>query len=121
MVRHGDLTGSIQKLSAFYIIYDLFKTDGQTESPFVPFFLNLLEPKDLATPKLNLIERNFLTQLLNAGTKEFIKQTPSHVIHSELTPHTQEVTSAKHAHNEKLKELPMTVKSGLMNVVPAPT
>lgn len=69
LIRHGDLPGIIQKVSAYYIIYDLFRSDGQTESPFLPFFFTVLEQNTIPT-RLNIIEKNFLSQLLGNGTKE---------------------------------------------------
>lgn len=70
MIRQGDLPGIIQKSIAYYVLYDLFKSDGQNESPFLGFLLSVVDSKDPVISKVNLIERNFVAQLLNSGTKE---------------------------------------------------
>lgn len=121
LIRHNDLPGTIQKISAFYALHDLFKSEGQSESPFVPFLLSLLESKDSSIPKLNVIERNFLLQLLTAGTKELSKQTPNTIILGDLQPLQTDYSQVKNAFLEKQKELPATVKASLMNILPART
>lgn len=124
LIRHGDLPGTIQKISAFYVLYDLFKSDGQTESPFLPFILNALEAKDPVAHKLNIIERNFLLQLLspNQRTQELEKLTPNYILQADIVtnPLQKKVLAVRAACTEKLAELPATVKCGLMNIVPAP-
>lgn len=73
LIRNGDLPGIIQKISAYYVIYDLFKGDGQNETPFLTVFLYVIEQKELIS-KVNVIEKNFVAQLLSAGgTKEVRK------------------------------------------------
>lgn len=73
LIRNGDLPGIIQKISAYYVIYDLFKGDGQNETPFLTVFLHVIEQKELIS-KVNVIEKNFVAQLLSAGgTKEVSK------------------------------------------------
>lgn len=70
LIRNGDLPGIIQKISAYYIIYDLFKGDGQNETPFLTVFLHVIEQKEVIS-KVNVIEKNFVAQLLSTGgTKE---------------------------------------------------
>lgn len=121
LIRHNDLPGTIQKTSAFYALYDLFKSEGQSESPFTPFLLSLLDSKDSSIPKLNVIERNFLLLLLTAGTKELSKQTPNTIILGDLQPLQTDYSQLKNSCLEKQKELPATVKSSLMNILPART
>lgn len=121
LIRHNDLPGTIQKICAFYALNDLFKSEAQSESPFAPFLLSLLDPKDSSIQKLNVIERNFLLQLLTAGTKELSKQTPNTIILGDLQPLQTDYSQLKNSCLEKQKELPATVKSSLMNILPART
>ena len=121
LVRQGDLPGIIQKIAAYYIIYDLFKNDGQNETPFLAVFVNVLDPKEVKImSKVNMIERNFVSQLLNSGTKELAKQTPSHLLQQELTPIACDVTPFKIQCMDKHKELPTVVKNCLLNSISAP-
>lgn len=72
LIRHGDLPGIIQKLGAFYIIYDLFHNGDNIETPFMLFFASYLDQKDSST-KINIIERNFISHLLTKGTREVLR------------------------------------------------
>lgn len=121
LIRQGDFPGIIQKMGAYYVIYDLYKSDGQNESPFLSVFLSVLEIKDPGVTGVNLIERNFVGQLLNSGTKEFAKQAIGSVLQQELLPLQFELNALKIQCSERHKELPTTVKSGLMNIIPAPS
>lgn len=120
LIRHGDLPGIIQKVSAYYIIYDLFRSDGQTESPFLPFFFTVLEQNTIPT-RLNIIEKNFLSQLLGNGTKELAKLTPAHILKTDSIPLQVDLFTLKEHVIGKQHELPATVKAGLMNTIPGPT
>ncbi|XP_055690454.1 CCR4-NOT transcription complex subunit 11 [Lutzomyia longipalpis] len=120
LIRQGDLAGIIQRLSGYYLLLDLFKGDGQNESPFLGFLLAQYESKDTALTKLNVIERNFLGQLLTSGTKELSKQTPQQIIQGDHFPVTQDVSHARHQVHEKEKELPVAVKASLPNILSAP-
>lgn len=121
LIRQGDLPGIIQRICAYYVIYDLFKCDGQNETPFLSVFLHAIETKEHPPiSKVNLIERNFIAHLLNGGIKEVAKQTPGHVLHQDFAPVQCDITALKLQCFEKHKELPTTVKCGRMNIVPAP-
>lgn len=121
LIKQGDLPGIVQRCCVFYIIYDLFKSDGQNESPFAAFFLSLLEAKENSTPKVSVTERNFLLHLINNGTKDLSKQTSRHVLQPDAVPLPMEITSLRNLCIEKQKELTSTVKCGLINMIPSPT
>lgn len=139
LIRNGDLPGIIQKISAYYVIYDLFKGDGQNETPFLTVFLHVIEQKELIS-KVNVIEKNFVAQLLSpGGTKEVItwkkpswkysnvctfqlaKLTPGQILTQDITKLNADFTALKFQNYERQKELPTTVTSSLMNIIPAPT
>ncbi|XP_037045359.1 CCR4-NOT transcription complex subunit 11 [Bradysia coprophila] len=121
LIRNGDLPGIIQKISAYYVIYDLFKGDGQNETPFLTVFLHVIEQKELIS-KVNVIEKNFVAQLLSpGGTKELAKQTPGQILTQDIMKLNADFTALKVQNYERQKELPTTVKSSLMNIVPAPS
>lgn len=124
MVRTGDLPGLIQRVSAYYIVYDLFKGDGhqQHDGTFLSFLLSVVDTKEPVTSKVQLIERNFVAALLQSGTKEFGKQQTSSVLqqHELQQPFMCDLSALKMQCHDRQKELPTTVKSGLMNVLSAP-
>lgn len=120
LIRQGDFPGIIQRLSGYYLLIDLFKGDGQSESPFLGFLVGQYESKDTALTKLNVIERNFLGQLLSSGTKELSKQTPQQILQADHFPVSHDIFHARHQVLEKEKELPVSVRASLMNAVPAP-
>lgn len=67
LIRQGELSSTVQRISGFYVLNDIFRNDGQTETPFMGFFLNLLEGLDPALPKLNIIEKNFILQITSSN------------------------------------------------------
>lgn len=122
LIRHGDLPGIIQRVSAYYVMFDLFKNDGpHNESPFLPVFVSVIESKEPVVSKVQMIERNFVAQLLSTGTKDLAKLNTGHVIQHEMLPLQLELTAAKMQCFERQKELPSTVRASLMNIVSAPT
>lgn len=102
-------------------MFDLFKNDGPNESPFLPVFMAVIESKKPITSNVEIIERNFIKQLLSTGTKDLAKVNTGYVIQHEVFPLLLELTAAKMQCFERHKELPSTVRAGLMNIIPAPT
>lgn len=119
LIRHGDLPGILQRISAFYIIYDLFHSDGQEESPFSEFLLAQLHNKDMSAGRQ--IERNFIVHLLANGTSDLGKQTPGHILKSELFPTTLDLSFFKSQSCERQREIPAAARSGVMNCAAAGT
>lgn len=71
LVQNNDLPETSNRLVAYYILFDIFRSDSDVESPkespFQYFLFSLVEAKD---SKLNTVERNFIIQLLASGTKD---------------------------------------------------
>lgn len=59
-------------MCAYYILYDLFRCDGQNETPFASYLLSAYDTIDISVSKVCIIEKNFLGQLLSTGTKEVL-------------------------------------------------
>lgn len=119
LVRQGDCPGIAQKICAYYLMQDLFQENGQnTETPFTSVLLNAGE--SIVVSKVNLIEKRFVTQLLNFGTKESGKLTPSQIIQQESLPLQLDVNAIK-SFLEHSKEIPPTVHKSLMNIIPTPS
>lgn len=119
LVRQGDLPGIVQKICAYFVMQDLFQENSQhTETPFTSVLANAGE-SIIIVSKVNLIEKRFVTQLLNFGTKDLGKLTPAQIIHQEALPLQLDLNAIK-AYLEHSKELPSTVRHSLMNIIPAP-
>lgn len=120
LIRHGDLPGIIQRVNAYFIMYDLFKGEsGAAESPFLSVFLAVVESKEPVLSKAHLIERNFVAQLLAHGSKELGKLTAGNVLQQDIMPIHFDFNPLKCF--ERATELPRTVRASMMNVVSAPT
>lgn len=74
LIKNNDLPETTNRLVAYYILYDIFRSDiepeaSPKESPFQYFLFSLIDAKD-SIYKLNTVERNFIIQLLASGTKD---------------------------------------------------
>lgn len=74
LIRNNDLPEVSNRLVAYYILYDIFRSDlepdiSPKESPFIYFLYQLIESKD-SFFKITSVERNFILQLLSSGTKD---------------------------------------------------
>lgn len=73
LLQADDFPGIVQKICAYYVMQDLFQNGShQTETPFTSVLLNASE-SIVVISKVDLIEKNFVIQLLNSGTKEVNK------------------------------------------------
>lgn len=121
LIRHGDLPGIIQRMHAYFTLYELFKGDnGAAESPFLPVFLTVIEAKEHLLSKVHLMERNFVGQLLASGPKELGRLTAGHVLLQDLQPIHFDFSPLLGQCYERAAELPRTVRASMMNVVSAP-
>lgn len=120
LIRQGDLPNIIQKICAYYIMQDLFHDNNHVvETPFTSVLLHVLETVIVVT-KTNMTEKRFITQLLNAGTKDLGKCTPKQIVDQDAPLQQLDMKAVKE-HLEHMKELPTTVKESLMNILPAPS
>lgn len=74
LIRNNDLPEVSNRLVAYYILYDIFRSDlepdvSPKESPFIYFLFQLIDSKD-SFFKITSVERNFILQLLSSGTKD---------------------------------------------------
>lgn len=115
LLKQGDLSSVQARLVAYFLMIDIFRVD-QNESPFTGFLYSLVE-----TNKLNVVERNFILQLLS-NTKDLCKQTPHHIKQTEMgLPVQADLNQLRKQFADKQKELPASVKANLMNLIPCPT
>uniref|UniRef100_A0A336MXT3 CCR4-NOT transcription complex subunit 11 n=1 Tax=Culicoides sonorensis TaxID=179676 RepID=A0A336MXT3_CULSO len=119
LLRQGDFTGIIQRLCGYYIIFDLFRSE-QADCPFLPFFISAIDAKEHSRTKMDLIERNFLTQLVDDGAKDLAGKTVEQILRYDINPAlAEDISNVRGQAKAKQMELPYCVKSGLANVLPA--
>lgn len=120
LLRQGDFTGIIQRLCGYYIIFDLFRSE-QAECPFISFFISAIESKEQSRTKMDIIERNFLTQLVSHdGAKDLAGKTVEQILRYDISAGmAEDISSVRAISKVKQMELPHCVKSGLANVLPA--
>lgn len=98
---------------------DLFQENGhQTETPFTSVLWNAAE-SIIIVSQVNLIEKRFVTQLLNFGTRDLGKLTPTQIVSQDALPMQLDLSAIK-SYVEHSKELPVTVRHSFMNIIPAP-
>lgn len=120
LVRQGD-SALPTKLSGYYVLADLFKSTGQSESPFVPALITAFEANVPDANNHTITEKFFLGQLLVNGTKELGKQTPSQIA---LFNMESMMSFIKDVHRNSLPifkrslNLPLSVQLALPTVIP---
>ncbi|CAO1310424.1 unnamed protein product [Diamesa hyperborea] len=120
LLKQHDLPETTNRLVAYYILYDMFRVEGtnENESPFSAFLYSLVDSKE-SLFELTCIERNFIFQLLTHGVRDLCKQTPHQHSKKNDVPPTIDLSQLKKYIIEKQKELPASVKSGMLNCIPA--
>lgn len=98
---------------------DLFQENGQqTETPFTSVLLNAGE-SIIIVSNVKWIEKRFVTQLLNFGTKDLSKLTPAQIVTQEPAKVQLDLNAIK-SYLDHSKELPATVRHSFMNIIPTP-
>ncbi len=65
ILLEDNLLGKLShRLAAFYILYELYKTEPLASNPFLPIFVDTLQNE------IEPAERNFIAQLLGSPPKE---------------------------------------------------
>lgn len=121
LIRQGDFKGKAQRLCCYYVLFDFFRSEGQTDSPFTPFLLAVLEQKDnLKKLKIEKAEQNFIRHLLSNGIKELSKQTPAQVLNADLLSRPVEVNlhSIEHKFQQFLADVPKIDYCGAVSYTP---
>lgn len=123
LIRQGDSTLPT-KLSGYYVLADLFKSTGQSESPFMPALISSFEANaDASNASAQLFcEKFFLGQLLVNGTGNLGKQTPTqiaaHVDLECMMNFINDVARNKLAQMKRSLNLPVSVQCALPTVIP---
>lgn len=118
LLRQGDFTGIIQRLCGYYIIFDLFRSE-QTECPFLSFFVSAIDSKVQNKTKMDMIERNFIIQLLSQdGAKTLASRNVEQILRYEASGTAEDIPNVRVINKVKEMELPHCVRSGITNVLP---
>ncbi|XP_058066460.1 CCR4-NOT transcription complex subunit 11 [Anopheles bellator] len=126
LLLQDDIGLPVHRLAAIYVLHDIRRKE-QPESPFYLFLARFLDP--LATSSTSpitnparSIELKFIHMLLSNGDPEIEKKSARmfyqlHINHPPIGPAEYGFIKAKVT--EKLKELPLMVRSNILNVIPA--
>lgn len=122
LVRQTD-SSLATKLSGYYVLADLFKSTGQTESPFMPALISCFESNIGSTnpPAMSYSEKFFLAQLLVNGTKDLGKQTPTQILIADvdyMMNFINDVSRNKLANLKRSFNLPVSVQASLSTLIP---
>ncbi|XP_053667152.1 CCR4-NOT transcription complex subunit 11 [Anopheles marshallii] len=125
LLLQNDLTYPFNRLAGIYVLYDIRRKE-QAESPFYLFLARFLEPIGGVTPNNNrrqMVELKFIHLLLSNGDPEIDKKSPRMFCQAFAALPTPigpaEIAFVKAKATERLKEFPLTVRSNVVNVVPA--
>ena len=69
MLIQDNLLTQTQRLVGFYLLYDIYRNEGQATTPFVPLVMEIVEQTS------DMVERKFLLQFLVSLPKELPKQS----------------------------------------------
>ena len=134
MLQHNDLlSNQVQRVIAVAILFDLYRGEPLSITPFAPVFVQILKtPEDTGTgrkgnvsshvPTLSQCEKNLLAALLGPKSSEIMKKTPRQVI-DELyfVPSSQpDLTTLQQQIAEQQSELPAIAKCGNPVILPEP-
>lgn len=122
LIRQGD-SALPTKLSGFYVLADLFKSSGQSESPFMPALITCFEANaDASNSSAQMFcEKFFLGHLLTNGTKDLSKQNPTQIAHVDLEfmmNFINDVARNKLVLLKRSLNLPVSVQAALPTVIP---
>ncbi|XP_035910316.1 CCR4-NOT transcription complex subunit 11 [Anopheles stephensi] len=127
LLLQNDLTYPFDRLAGIYVLYDIRRKE-QTESPFYLFLARFLEPiGGVGVPPANtrrhMVELKFIHLLLSNGDPEIDRKTPRMFCQAVAALPTPigpaEIAFVKAKVTERLKDYPLTVRSNVMNVIPA--
>uniref|UniRef100_A0A4Y0BVF1 CCR4-NOT transcription complex subunit 11 n=1 Tax=Anopheles funestus TaxID=62324 RepID=A0A4Y0BVF1_ANOFN len=125
LLLQNDITYPFNRLAGIYVLYDIRRKE-QAESPFYLFLARFLEPIGGVTPnnsRRQMVELKLIHLLLSNGDPEIDKKSPRifcQAFASLPTPiGPTEIAFVKAKATERLKEFPLTVRSNVVNVVPA--